>query len=441
MKFETLPGFRSFYPDQCSIRNYFFDNWRTVARLFNFQEYDAPTLEPLDLYIEKSGDEIVSQLFSFTDRGDRTVAMRPEMTPSLARLVGAQAKSLKRPIKWFSIGEQYRYERPQKGRLRAFYQFNVDILGEAGIGADAEVIACLIESLQLFGLSSKDFKIRLSDRSLWTLFLKHWGIEDATMPEVLGLMDRIEKMDEKAIFDQLKKFFDSDLELESFFDSVQSFLKIASVEDLQVFLSELSPSTDFIDLFQARISELNSLCSLLTDIGLQDYVTIDFKIVRGLAYYTGFVFEAFEASGQGRALSGGGRYDNLIERLSGNPMEAVGFAMGDVTLLDLLESKSKLPDLKNIPDIYLIFSGEKERSIALKDASVLRSAGYKVDYPLKPLGFSKQFKEVNQKAVPLALIYGSEELSDNKVKIKNFKTGDERLISRDRSALIEALAQ
>ena len=437
MKFETLPGFRSFYPEQCSVRNYLFDTWRKSAHLFRFKEYDAPVLEPLDLYIEKSGDEIVGQLFNFTDRGDRSVAMRPEMTPSLARLVGVQANSLKRPVKWFSIGEQYRYERPQKGRLRAFYQFNVDLLGEPGVGADAELIACLIESLRLFGLESKDFKIRLSDRKLWTFFLQHWGVEASAMPEVLTLMDRIEKMDEDAVFEQLRQFFDT--EAESFFESVQSFLKIASLEDLQSFFSELNINERFAQQVEDRILEFNSLCTLISEMGLSAYLSIDFKIVRGLAYYTGFVFEAFEASGRGRALAGGGRYDDLIERLSGNSMEAVGFAMGDVTLLDLLESRSLLPTLTDKPDVVLIFSGDEERAAALKDAAFLRHSGFRVEYPLKQLGFSKQFKEVNQKGIELALIYGSDELKANKVKLKNFKTGEELLIAREESALKHAL--
>ncbi len=437
MKFETLPGFRTFYPEHCAVRNYLFNQWRTVAQLFNFQEYDAPTLEPLELYVEKSGDEIVSQLFNFTDRGEREVALRPEMTPSLARLVGSKANSLKRPIKWFSIGEQFRYERPQKGRLRSFYQFNVDILGEPGVGADAELIACLIESLRLFGLESNDFKIRLSDRKLWVFFLQSWGIAEAELPSVLSVMDRIEKMDKSAVFDQLKPYFSDDAH--AFLESVKSFLEISSYQQLEPFFSQLKGSVSHISGINERISELGSLNSLIADMGLSDYVVIDFKVVRGLAYYTGFVFEAFEFSGKGRALAGGGRYDDLIDRLTGNAMEAVGFAMGDVTLLDLLESKGKVPTLHQAPTVALIFSDDEAIPLALKDGQILRRSGYTVEYPLRKIGFSKQFKEVNQKGIPYAFIYGSDELKENKVKLKNFKTGEESLIVREELMMIEAL--
>ncbi len=203
MQFETLPGFREFYPKACARRNHIFGCWRSVARAFNFLEYDAPVLEPLELYIEKSGEEIVGQLFNFEDRGGRTVALRPEMTPSLARLIGAKANSLKRPVKWFNIGEHYRYERPQKGRLRAFYQLNVDIFGEQGSAADAELITLLCQSLQSFGLNDSDFKVRLSDRDLWLLMLAAEGLDEAGSATVLGIIDKMERTDRKKTIEKL----------------------------------------------------------------------------------------------------------------------------------------------------------------------------------------------------------------------------------------------
>lgn len=437
MNFETLPGFRSFLPDKCFIRNYIFDSWRSSAQSYNFQEYDAPTLEPLELYKEKSGDEIVNQLFNFTDRGDREVALRPEMTPSLARLVGEKANSLKRPVKWFSVGEQFRYERPQKGRLRSFYQFNVDILGEAGVGADAELIACLIDSLCAFGLDSKDFKVRLSDRELWVRFLKYWGIQDAALPSVLSIMDRIEKMDEETALEQLKEHFLAGTE--AFVQSVKALFKVKTVSELKAFFISLPEKEGQVVDFSNRIEELGVLFSTLQAMGLEDYIAVDFKIVRGLAYYTGFVFEAFEATGKGRALAGGGRYDNLIEKLSGNSMEAVGFAMGDVTLLDLLKDKAKVPEYKPSADIAFIFSGESEAACALEDAHGLRREGYRVEYPIKKMAFSKQFKDAGQKGIRFAFIYGSEELSEKKVKLKDFKSGEEILIERTHAVMLKAI--
>jgi len=437
MNFETLPGFRTFYPEDCFLRNYIFNIWRSSARSFNFLEYDAPTLEPLDLYKEKSGDEIVNQLFNFEDKGERAVALRPEMTPSLARLVGAKAKSLKRPVKWFSIGEQFRYERPQKGRLRSFYQYNVDILGEPGIGADAELIACLVQTLKAFDLDSNDFKVRLSDRQLWILFLKHWNVSDEHMTAVLSIMDRLGRLNKDQLKTQLNEYCGGTTD--SFINSVDELMGINAESDLMNFFSKLELSDTIKQSIEERLAELTSLIQLIDSMEIGHFVSIDFSIVRGLAYYTGFVFEAFEATGEGRALAGGGRYDDLIARLTSNSMEAVGFAMGDVTLLDLLESKGKLPEFSQKPDIMLLFTEDEARSCALADAQILRSAGLKVDYPLKRANFSKLFKEANQRGVPYVLIYGNEEIQKGLVKLKDFQTGEESFIERSETALLEKL--
>jgi len=437
MNFETLPGFRTFYPEDCFLRNYIFNIWRSSARSFNFLEYDAPTLEPLDLYKEKSGDEIVNQLFNFEDKGERAVALRPEMTPSLARLVGAKAKSLKRPVKWFSIGEQFRYERPQKGRLRSFYQYNVDILGEPGIGADAELIACLVQTLKAFDLDSNDFKVRLSDRQLWILFLKHWNVSDEHMTAVLSIMDRLGRLNKDQLKTQLNKYFGGTTD--SFINSVDELMGINAEAELMSFFSKLELSDTIKQSIEERLAELTSLIQLIDSMEIGHFVSIDFSIVRGLAYYTGFVFEAFEATGEGRALAGGGRYDDLIARLTSNSMEAVGFAMGDVTLLDLLESKGKLPEFSQKPDIMLLFTEDEARSCALADAQILRNAGLKVDYPLKRANFSKLFKEANQRGVPYVLIYGNEEIQKGLVKLKDFQTGEESFIERSETALLEKL--
>lgn len=437
MNFETLPGFRTFYPEDCFLRNYIFNIWRSSARSFNFLEYDAPTLEPLDLYKEKSGDEIVNQLFNFEDKGERAVALRPEMTPSLARLVGAKAKSLKRPVKWFSIGEQFRYERPQKGRLRSFYQYNVDILGEAGVGADAELIACLVQTLKAFDLDSNDFKVRLSDRQLWILFLKHWNVSDENMTAVLSLMDRLGRLKKEQLKIQLTEYFGE--ETDRFIDSVGELMAINGESELVNFFSKLELSEANKQLIEERLEELATLIQLIESMEIGHFISIDFSIVRGLAYYTGFVFEAFEATGEGRALAGGGRYDDLIARLTSNSMEAVGFAMGDVTLLDLLESKGKLPKFSQTPDVMILFTEDEARSCALADAQFLRRSGLKVDYPLKRANFSKLFKEANQRGVPYVLIYGNEEIQKGVVKLKDFQTGEESLIERSETALLEKL--
>jgi histidyl-tRNA synthetase len=429
MQFDTLPGFRAFYPDACGQRNFVFGRWRKVAKTFNFLEYDAPILEPLELYIEKSGEEIVGQLFNFEDRGGRAVALRPEMTPSLARLVGAKANSLKRPIKWFNIGEHYRYERPQKGRLRAFYQFNVDILGESGPGADAELISLLVATLVEFGLNSEDFKIRLSDRDLWILFLKSEGLDDAEVTTVLGVIDKMERMERAKTVEKLAEVVGQ--AAEALLSKIEKAVKLRDFDELEAFIFALPLEGDLEAQAHARIKDWKALLGHLKDVGVAPMIQIDLGIVRGLAYYTGFVFEAFEATGEGRALAGGGRYDNLIKKLGGPDMPAVGFAMGDVTLLDLLEAKQMLPKLLNGPDFACIIGGVAERSVALADAAALREVGFSVDYPLKEQAFGKQFKEANQKNARFALIYGSEELEQNEVKLRDFANGSEVNIPRD----------
>jgi len=429
MQFDTLPGFREFYPESCARRNHIFGRWRQVARAFNFREYDAPVLEPLELYIEKSGAEIVGQLFNFEDRGGRAVALRPEMTPSLARLIGAKANSLKRPVKWFNIGEHYRYERPQKGRLRAFYQFNVDIFGEPGPAADAELIALLCQTLQSFGLNSADFKLRLSDRDLWLLLLAAQGLDAAGSAQVLSIIDKLERTERGKTIEKLAAVLGEDAA--EFLEHIEAALTIRDFGELRTYIENLPLEGDLATESRARIADWEQLLEHLDAAGAGEFIQIDLGIVRGLAYYTGFVFEAFEASGEGRALAGGGRYDGLVKKLGGPDMPAVGFAMGDVTLDDLLESKSLMPAYVQRPDFIAIIGGEPERHTALADAAQLRALGYQVEYPLKTQGFGQQFKAADQSGARFALIYGGDELARGVVKVRDLASGAEDEIVRD----------
>lgn len=428
MQFETLPGFREFYPESCARRNHIFGRWRQVARTFNFLEYDAPVLEPLELYIEKSGEEIIGQLFNFEDRGGRAVAMRPEMTPSLARLIGAKANSLKRPVKWFNIGEHYRYERPQKGRLRAFYQFNVDIFGESGPAADAELIALLCQTLQGFGLTSEDFKIRLSDRDIWLLMLAAEGLDETASAEVLGIIDKLERTDRSKTVERLASVLGE--EVEEFLQRIESIVAIRDFNELRKTIEELPLEGGMAVKAKARVADWTQLLRYLKAAGAEEFIQIDLGIVRGLAYYTGFVFEAFEANGEGRALAGGGRYDTLVKKLGGPEMPAVGFAMGDVTLVDLLDSKALMPAYLQCPDFIMIVGGDEERDAALEDAGQLRRVGLQVECPLKNQAFAKQFKAAGQSGARFALIYGSEELGRGNVKIRDLVAGNEAEILR-----------
>ncbi|MEC8777722.1 MAG: ATP phosphoribosyltransferase regulatory subunit, partial [Verrucomicrobiota bacterium] len=344
--FETLPGFRDFPPEECSRRNHLFRVFRTVARAFDFKEYDAPVLEPLDLYVEKSGEEIVGQLFHFEDKGERRVALRPELTPTLARMVAARANSLPKPIKWFNVGEHFRYERPQKGRGRSFYQFNADLLGEDDVGADAELIALLVAIFETLGLGQKDFRIRLSDRLTWVCLLENLGVSESARPAVLDAIDKSERRKEEQTKEALEKAMPGKgTELAQ---EIARIKKIDSLEELSERMQNCEGKDNHLDRWKRMLD-------LLEAHGALPFVIIDLSIVRGLAYYTGFVYEAFEASGEGRALAGGGRYDRLLKKLSGNvDLPACGFAIGDMTLSDCLSAKGLTPQYVTAPDLYLI---------------------------------------------------------------------------------------
>ena len=422
-QFQSLPGFREFYPDALARRNHIFRLWRQTANAFGFQEYDAPVLEPLDLYKTKSGDEIEGQLFSFTDKGGREVALRPEMTPTVCRMVGAKANALKRPIKWYSIAEFYRYERMQKGRGRCFFQLNADIFGEPGIEAETELIALLVQCLTGFGLTAEDFFVRLSDRNLWFYYLESQGLDDARIRAVLGAVDRFEKMGDDAFKDYAERFGELPAELKT---KVLEFLAIKSLPDLEAALAGVSS-----EKLDARLADWRRLLANLAAMGLADFIQVDLGVVRGLAYYTGFVFEAFDRKGELRALAGGGRYDNLVGKLGYAELPAVGFGVGDMTFALLLEQRGLMPDLAQGTDVYVVIGGAEERLAAFADIGALRAAGFRVEYPLRELAFGKQFKAAAESGAKLALIYGGDELARGVVKIRDLGERSEHEVPRD----------
>lgn len=400
-----------------------FSKWRAAAESFGFREFDPPVLESLELFTEKSGEEIKSQLFEFTDKGGRGVSLRPEMTPSLARMVGAKAAGIRRPVKWFAIGENYRYERQQKGRLRAFYQYNADILGDGSAGADAEVIALLIESLRAFGLTEREFKLRLGDRTLWALFLQSMGVEGEFMIPVLSAMDKIEKVSPEALEEMVANALKgSGAEAARIVPAAREIIKARSLEEIRASFADAPELAEKID---SRMREWRRLLDLLSALGVREYVSLDLGIVRGLAYYTGFVFEAFQTVGTGRALAGGGRYDNLVGKLGYQDMPAVGFGMGDVTVSDLLELVGKGGSLDARPDAYVAIGSPECRAKALETVASLRRAGLRVDYPLRDMPFGKQFKQADSTGARFAVAIGPDEISKNRAKVKNLSTGAE----------------
>jgi histidyl-tRNA synthetase len=435
--FQTLPGFREFYPEDFSRRNHIFRLWRQTANTFGFAEYDAPVLEPLELYKAKSGDEIEAQLFSFTDKGGREVALRPEMTPTVCRLVGAKASALKRPIKWFSIAEFYRYERMQKGRGRCFFQFNADIFGEPGPEAETELIALLVQCLASFGLTEQDFYVRLSDRNLWFYYLEALGLDEARIRGVLGAVDRYEKYGDDAFKGYTEQFGALDDGLKA---KVLAFLQVKSLEALEKtiggLIAERLLGTDdkakaVVDKLMARLADWKKLLGNLEAMGLARFIEVDLGVVRGLAYYTGFVFEAFDRKGELRALAGGGRYDDLVQKLGGPALPAVGFAIGDMTFALLLEQRGLMPAFVQAPDVYCVIGGEAERLAAFGDIHALRAAGYRVDYPMKEVAFGKQFKTAAESGAKLALIYGGDELAKGVVKVRDLTDRSEREVPRN----------
>lgn len=429
--FESLPGFREFLPDDCRRRNRLFATWRQAAEGFGFEEYDAPVLEPLELYIEKSGEEIVSQLFNFEDRGGRPVALRPEMTPTLARLVGARINSLRRPVKWFNLGEHYRYERMQKGRTRAFYQFNADILGEAGPGADAELIALLVHSLNRFGLTDAHFQVRLSDRQLWLGFLGNRGFNEEQSGEILSLVDKRERMEPDAFRQGLEAKVGADGP--ALVEGIDALTGFRRLEEVAAFLLEDAENQPGEAALRERLDQWQSLWDALLALGLESYVHIDLGIVRGLAYYTGFVYEAFETGGRSRALAGGGRYDDLLEKITGKACPATGFAMGDVTLLDALAACNPgfFAELPAPVDVYAVIGGPEERPLALDLVSRLRAAGIRVDYSLRSSGFGKQFKHAEKLGARFALVFGEDERQAGKATVRTLADGESRMVPFD----------
>ncbi|MBI5817488.1 MAG: histidine--tRNA ligase [Verrucomicrobia bacterium] len=418
MSFQPLPGFRDFYPDDCALRNYVFGKWRDAARRYGFREYDGPPLEPLELYTVKSGDEIVGQLYNFTDKGKRAVSLRPELTPTFARMVGARQRDYKKPMKWFAIPQLFRYERQQRGRLREHFQFNADIVGEKDVAADAELVALLVDLLRSFGLTHEDFVVRVSDRRVWSGFLRGLGIAEEQHPAVFGIVDKIER-DEPMV---TQKKFDA---LGVSAGAASAILKFA---DTGTFEKEAP----------AEMATLQRFFDLMAHKGLGDFLKFDPKIVRGLAYYTGIVFEAFDKKGELRAIAGGGRYDNLLQLISGVDMPALGFGMGDVVLCELLKERNLLPKLENRLDAYVVIAKEELRPQALKLVRELREAGLACDYPLIGAKVGKQFEAASAGGAKFAVVIG-DEWAQGQATVKTLATREENKVEVAR--LVERLKQ
>lgn len=427
---QVLPGFREFYPEEGAVRRYIFDQWTTTVRAYGFQEIEPPILEPLELFTEKSGPEIAEQLFHFVDKGGRAVALRPELTPSVVRMVAAKAQALRRPIKWFNIGEQFRFERPQKGRLRSFYQLNVDCFGIADESADAEVLALLIQIFRDLELTEKDIQLHLSDRTLWFAFLESQGLQDENLQKVLGVVDKMGRDPEEKSLAKLKDVVGESAE--DLWGKIKALVAARDLSELKSIFSTLQNA-----LVQESLLRWELLFERLGAMNCLQYVKVDLGIVRGLAYYTGFVFEVFETSGQMRALAGGGRYDGLVEKLGGPSMPAIGFGVGDVVLTLLLEEKGLLPPAPSTAEVVAVFTGKKEEQVALRLVQELRAHGVPTEYLLGGGTVAKQMKFADQSKASWVIFVGEEELKANQVKLRNMEAHEEMLI--DESAVVAFL--
>ncbi len=369
---KALPGFRDFYPAEFAIRAHILDTWRRIVRRYAFMEYDGPPLEPLELYTQKSGDEIVGQLYTFSDKGDRAVAMRPEMTPTFARMVASRAQALRKPVRWFAVPQLFRYERQQKGRLREHFQLNVDIVGESDVLADAELLSMAIEICRAFGLDRTDFYARVSDRRLLNALLAALAIDADAWPAVYAVLDKLERQPREISAQKLGAAGLSAVAA----DAVLSFGSFDTVHALRERFGDTPDVAVHLDRFAQYAQHLDAL-------GVGEFLRLDLTIVRGLAYYTGIVFELFDAQGEFRAICGGGRYDNLLQSLGGVDLPALGFGMGDVVLGELLAARGKLSAVGTpVADVWLVASEHTPVSNLLRVATALRAADVSVEYAL-----------------------------------------------------------
>ena len=408
---KSVKGTRDFYPEEMRLRNWLFDNFTYASLLHGFEEYDAPVLENEELYTRKQGEDIVKQLYNFQDKGDRKVSLRPEMTPSLARMVMSRAGVLPMPIKWFSIPQCWRYERMQKGRGREHFQWNVDIWGTSEISADAELFSVIVTFLEGVGLTEEDVVIRVSSRKVLEEVLGSLGIVGEAFAQTCIIVDKIDKLAPEVIDEQLTDLGHSP----EVISAIQSTLGLKNFNSLKKVLKSGSNALD----------ELHTLFEVIDSYGISDWVEFDASIVRGLAYYTGSVFEVRDRGGKFRAICGGGRYDKLLSTLGGKDLPATGFGFGDMVIMELLKDKGLLPELlSGVEDVVIALDSDL-RNIAVKVASVLRASDRLVDLVLEDKKMKWAFKHAERIGANRLVLVAPEEWARQKIKIKNLESGEE----------------
>ena len=411
---QPVKGTRDFFPDEMRMRNWLFQVWRSVSEQAGFEEYDTCVLEHEELYIRKAGDEISKQLYSFEDKGGRRLSLRPEMTPSLARLVLQRTKSLLFPIKWFSMPQCFRYERMTKGRRREHFQWNADIIGQPDMVAEAEILMLLISACESMGLSAKDIRVFINDRRILNAILSQLNVTEKLHSAILVIMDKRDKVSPETLGTMLK-----DVGMTS--SQVQHLNEYLTKTNLQELKEELQ-HTEGID-------ELQHLLQLMDTAGYSDYLQFDISIVRGLSYYTGAVFEINSPEKQHRAICGGGRYDSLLSTYGGKSVPAVGFGFGDVVVLDVLRELERFPELTRTLDYTIIPFDNEQVGIALKIANELRSKGAIVDCNFSMKKMKKSLHEANESGAKFAILLFPEELKQEKVVIRDMQLREQNPIN------------
>src|SRR5256714_5691595 len=416
----ALPGFRDFYPEQLATRNYLIGIWREVARRYGFVEYDGPPLEPLELYTKKSGDEIVAQLYAFTDKGDRKVALRPEMTPSLARMVAAKANAMRKPIRWFSIPQLFRYERQQKGRLLEQFQLNVDIIGEASVAADAELLAVAIDIIRATGLTSNDVRARVSDRRLLTAILHEVGVKTDAMAVVFAAIDKLGREPRDVTLGKVEKVVS-----EGALQGIERILQRSI--DLNALAGEFRNSRSVME----SITRLREYMHFLDALGVGDWVDFDLSIVRGLAYYTGIVFELFDAKGEFRAICGGGRYDDLLSSIGGVDLPALGFRVGGGGVPPPLRAPDVLPTTTLAAEYWVAADDDSMLPDVMNVAGRLREKARSVEYALKSQTLARQLKTASGAGVQKVVLLRRDDFANGNVTVKKLADGSEQNVALD----------
>jgi len=415
-KIEKVRGTRDFYPEEKRIQNFIFDVWRDVALKYGYEEMDGPLIEPIELWHEKSGEEIESQMYTLVDKGGRKLVIRPEMTPTLARMVAQRQRELTKPIKWFSIQRFWRYEKPQSGRLREFWQINIDVVGTESILADAEITATAIEIMLRLGFTEKEFVVRINNRRLLGGILLQLGVQKNRIIELCRIIDKKDKVAERNFRQMLADFGLDEKTISKLNDVLESEDYLEKVDEKK--LSEEG---------RQGLYELKQLIKYMKSFGLWKYCKLDLSMVRGIDYYTGNVMEVFDISKEFRAIAGGGRYDDLVAVVGGERCPGVGYAMGDVVLELFMRKKGKMPKLEKEIDFFIATTSESLAEKAVEIAQLLRKK-YNVDIDLMNRKLAKQLKYADSVGAKKIVIVGEEELKQNKVKIKDMKTGKEELV-------------